>query len=385
MRAPPAKHSMTANQTSPRTGADAPRPPLIERRLRRYAPSAQARVRALAQRHPRLADLAASFPPLLFALALPRPDHDPARAIACVIEGGPLAEAAAAADIPLWLRRLPVDGLARPLPTLPSGDLVGRRIVNHLPRSPKLAAAWLAAVSDAACWVNEPFAVWMAREIVRNANNLRSDSVHLLYLWAWFSQHPESDGYRLIATPWRYETGFNAALDAARAWLDRLRLELALGERPIANLWLRPGLFEGHDFVPLDTAERIDQEAAAMDNCLRGYVYNVADDYCRLWSIRRDGQRIATFEIRRDQPLLYINQLEAAGNERASTEIWWLATRWLHQHDLMSIGSPPRAGRDPQPDTAVWRKLWRPYWLAQRRLPAWLPLAPSWRAIAALR
>lgn len=375
---------MTANQTSPRASAGAPRPPLIERRLRRFAPPAQAQVRALAQRHPRLADLAASFPPLLFALALPRPGHDPAYAIACVIEGRPLGEAAAAADIPLWLRRLPVDGLTRPLPALPSSELFGRRIANHVPRSPKLTAAWLAAVSDAAGWVNEPFAVWMGREIVRDANVLRSDNLPLLHLWAWYSQRPETDGHRLMATPWRYEMGFSGALEAARTWLGRLRLELTLGERQITDLWLRPGLFEDHDFVPLDTAERIDQEAGAMENCLRRYAYSVADGCCRLWSIRRGSQRIATFDVRRDQPLLYINQLEAARNERASAEIWWLATRWLHQHDLMSIGVPQRADRHPQPDIAVWRKLWRPYWLAKRQLPAWLPLAPSWLALAAL-
>jgi len=64
----------------------------------------QARVRAVAARHTRLADLAVSFPSLLFALALPRPDIDPGPAIARVIDGRPLREVAAAA-------RLPVDGL----------------------------------------------------------------------------------------------------------------------------------------------------------------------------------------------------------------------------------------------------------------------------------
>ncbi len=237
---------MTANQTSPRAGAGAPRHALIERRLRRYARCAQERVRALAQRHPRLADLAASFPPLLFALALPRSGHDPERAIACVIEGRPLGEAAAAAEIPLWLRRLPVGGLTQPLPALPAGELFGRRIVNHLPRSPKRTTAWLATVSDAVYWVHEPFAIWIARELARDAKTVRMDRLRLAGLWAWFSQHPDTDGYRLIETPWRFEMGFKAALAAARAWLDRVTLELSLGERQIADLWLRPGPFDGH-------------------------------------------------------------------------------------------------------------------------------------------
>jgi len=95
---------MSANSASSRVTASTPRCALIERRLRRYAPAVQARVRAVAARHTRLADLAVSFPSLLFALALPRPDIDPGPAIARVIDGRPLREVAAAA-------RLPVDGL----------------------------------------------------------------------------------------------------------------------------------------------------------------------------------------------------------------------------------------------------------------------------------
>jgi hypothetical protein len=43
-----------------------------------------------------------------------------------------------------------------------------------------------------------------------------------------------------------------------------------------------------------------------------------------------------------------------------------------------------RKYRESQPDIAAWRKLWRPYWCAKRRLPAWLPLTPSWRLVEAL-
>ncbi|WP_246504391.1 hypothetical protein [Bradyrhizobium agreste] len=96
---------------------------LLERRLRRYHPRFQDAVRALAARHPRLADLAASFPALLFALAVPRARLDPARAIACVVDGASLAQAATPADLPLWLRKLPPEAFVRPVPRLPDGEL----------------------------------------------------------------------------------------------------------------------------------------------------------------------------------------------------------------------------------------------------------------------
>ena len=125
-------------------------------------------VRSLAMRHSRLADLAASFPALLFALAVPRPGLDPTPALARVIEGRALAEAAVAADVPLWLRKLPAEALTRPIPRLPDGELFRRRIANHLPRSPKLAPTWLQVVADVAAIAHEEAAVWIARELARD-------------------------------------------------------------------------------------------------------------------------------------------------------------------------------------------------------------------------
>ena len=346
------------------------------------APAVQARVRAVAARHTRLADLAVSFPSLLFALALPRPDIDPGPAIARVIDGRPLREVAAAARLPLWLRRLPVDGLTRPLPTLPADELFGRRIVNHFPRSTKLTDIWVETVSGADYWINEPFAVWIGREFACDPKSVKMDAMLIVGLWAWFSQHPETEGNRLIETPWRIEMRYG--VDAAYAWLQRLRLELNFGGQPIVNPWVCPGPFEGYDFVPLDSAERIDQEATAMANCIRTYGRRIARNVCRLWSIRKDGQRIANLAIARhgSVPLLHIDELSGPHNEAVPIEIWWLATRWLHLHDLVSIRPAPRD--PPPPDTAVWRKVWRPYWLAKRRIPDWLPLTPTWRVVGAL-
>jgi len=251
-----------------------------------------------------------------------------------------------------------------------------------VPRSPKLTAGWLAMVSEAAQCGSDPFATWIAREIVRDAKVLKTDKLRLLALWTWFSQQPQTAGYRLMETPWRYGMRFDAAVGAARAWHEQLRLELGLGEWQVTDPWLQPGPFDDYDFVPLDSAERLAEEAAAMENCLRTYSYDIAEDHCRVWSIRREGQRIASFEVRRDQnrPLLHIAQLNGMRNEPAPIEIWWLATRWLHQHDLPSIRPEPRPPGAAQPDTATWRKLWRPYWLAKRRIPSWLPLGPSWDA-----
>jgi len=358
----------------------------VERCLRRYSAPAQAAVRAAAALHPRIADLAVSFPALLFALALPRRDADAARACEAAIAGRPLAEVARAAGVPLWLRRLPVDALTKPLPRLPDDAAFRRRIANHLPRSPKLAPLWLDLVSFASEWSHPSFAVWIAAELVRDAKAVKLKEFRLLCVWAWFSHQRDTVGHRLVEQPWRPAMRFKTALDAAWNWHTRVTLHVNLGEAPIADHWLTPACVYGYEFTPLRCAGDVVAEAIAMKNCLRTYGYNLAHNQSRLWSVRMNGRRVATLRVARfaTDPLLGVRELRAEQNRDVSVEVWWAARQWLHQHDLPAIDTK-RFNSDTAPlDAGVWRSLWRPYWLAKRRIPMWLPLAPSRGALKAL-
>lgn len=266
---------MTSNlMPAPRRGAG--RSDLRERRLRRYHPRVQEKVRALAMRHSRIADLAASFPALLFALAVPRPGLDPAPALARVIDGRALAEAAAAAEVPLWLRKLPPEAFARPIARLPDGELFRRQIANHLPHSPKLAPKWLELVAEVAELAHEQAAVWIARELVREPGRANLARLRRVSLWAWFSSNPTTFAHELIEKPWTAGMRIGAAIAAADHWRTIVDLHLNLGGEPIADMWLQPGRVGGFDFLPLDSIAAITEEAKAMRNCLNAYGYNLA-------------------------------------------------------------------------------------------------------------
>ncbi|WP_407158139.1 hypothetical protein [Bradyrhizobium sp. STM 3557] len=337
-------------------------------------------------RHPRLADLALSFPALLFALAVPRSGFDPDATLACVIDGRPLAEAATAASLPMWLRKLPPEAFDRPIDPLPGGELLRRQIGNHLPRSPKLMPTWLQLVSQMAALAHEPAAVWIAREFVRAPRALNMERMYLLALWVWFSGQPGCFGYELIERPWTPNMRLDAAVAAACAWRAMITLHLNLGQRPIRNMWLNPGRVGDYDFRPLHDISDIVEEALAMRNCVRTYGADIAHNRSRLWSVRRGGERVATLEIgvRYRDPISNIVQLKGPGNAVVPRELWWVARRWLQMHDLLQIETDKIRWDQAPLDSASWRALWRPYWLAKRRIPNWLPLAPLRAALAAL-
>jgi hypothetical protein len=361
-----------------------PRLDRIETLLRKYDRTYQARVRAVANRHERLAQLAESFPALLFALAVPRPGVDVARAISRVIAGASLAELAAIAGIPLWLRQLPPEAFVRPIPDLPDGKILGRRIANHLPAGGRRASMWLQAVADAAEWSHELAAVWIARELTRGNANMPLDGLQLIALFAWFSKQPGTRGHDLVEKPWSPSLGFASAKAYADRWRNRIDLELNLGSMPIADMWLEPGRVDGYDFVPLRTVADVEGEAAAMRNCVRTYGGSLACNRLRLWSVRRDAERVATLAVglHCGDPLPAIVQLLAANNKEAPREIWWAARRWLHAHDLLRVDI--KRLRSASLHEPTWIALWRPYWLAKRRIPNWLPLRPSRAALVNL-
>jgi hypothetical protein len=369
---------------APRRGAG--RSDLLERRLRRYHPRFQGAVRALTMRHSRIADLAASFPALLFALAVPRPGLDPAPALARVIDGRALAEAAAAAHLPLWLRKLPPEALERPIARLPDGDLFRRQIANHLPRSPKLAPTWLQAVADVAELAHESAAVWIARELIREPRRVNSARLRLISLWSWFSVQQTTFGNELIDRRWTPAMRIGPALAAADDWRMMIALHVNLGPQPINDMGLQAGRVAGYDFLPLNLISAITEEADAMRNCLNTYGYNLAHNASRLWSVRLNGERVATLRIacRYRDPLPNIVELKAAGNAGVTRELWWAARQWLHMHDLSQIDMGRLKWGTAPLDRPTWLSLWRPYWLAKRRIPEWLPIAPSRDALEAL-
>ena len=372
------------NPARPSPCASLLRPDLIERRLRRFPSPVQARVRRLAARHMRLADLALSFPALLFDLAVPRFGLDPEPLIARVMAGEALSILAAKSRVPLWLRRLEPECCLRPLPALPDSPFLRLRIANHVPRSPRIASVWLRAVAIAAEAAEEDVVAWMARETSRRSLSFEPSAVRLVSLWAWFSRRKATQAGRLCDIVWTAEIGFKAAHAMAEDWRRVVIMHLCLGGGPIADCWLPRAVIDGYEVVPLETTDAVRAEARAMENCLMDYARPLAVGASRLWSIRRGDERVATLEIGAcgGSPLLQVRQLRGPRNGPVSVEVWRAVRTWMRPFDHVDFDIEARRKAKLVVDVALWRDLWRPYWRFRRRIPAWLPSTPS---LAALR
>jgi len=357
--------------------------PLIERRLQRFCLKHRAAIETVAARHRNLADLAVSFPGLLFTLAVPRRGLEADRAINHAMAGANLATLAQLTELPLWLRKLPPEAFVRPIGRLPDGEFFSRQIANHLPRSPKLMPVWLQTVAQSASSGSEDFAVWAARQLLKKKLRFKQNRLQLLSLWSWYSLQPEQSTPTRRGGSWRPSISYEKAMMSARDWLDDVSLHLNLGDEGISDMWLEAATFDGYDFVPLRTSADIMTEAQAMKNCLVTYGDWLRTQTCRLWSARKNGERVASIslEISYKDRLLTIREIKGPENQKAAGDIAWAARKWLHSHELINLDDTRRGRREVEFNRKAWAEMWRPYWLAKGRIPQWLPLCPSTEAL----
>lgn len=359
--------------------------PLVEDLLGRYHTSVRPALRRLVS-SPRIADVARVFPAVAYTLATRRGTATQRRKTLALIEqGAEIKEVARMLGVPMWLRRLPPEAFDEEDVAYPRAELFSRRITNHLPADANESAMWLRSVIFGAKACNDFFAIWLAQQNVFHSN---ADPEHLLAAlsaYAWFSTADSTRAHSLIVVPWRPEMAFDTAVCAAKCWLNRLRLILQLRAGVLTDPWLQQGEAMGLSFTPLLDSDEILAEAHAMQNCADQYADRLARDKCRLFSVRRRGQRVATLEIGphvREAGVLTVTQLKARQNMPAALDIWQASHAWLSQQPQLRR-SPPMSVPERPLDAAQWKSIMQPYRLAQRGAP-WLPEAISAPAFASL-
>ena len=342
--------------------------------IARYHPSVRPALQRLVQ-SPRFADVARVFPAIAYTLAARHGSIAQRRKALALIEAGvEIKDAARTLALPMWLRRLPPEAFVGHDISYPRAELFARRITNHMPATAVESAAWLRCVSfgNEAC--NEFFAVWLAQQNIFHSS---SDPVRLLAAlsaYAWFSTAEATRAHSLVVVPWRPELAFDTAVCAAKCWLNRVRLSIQLREGVLADPWLQQGEAMGCTFIPLLESQEILAEAKAMQNCADQYADRLARDKCRLFSVRRRGQRVATLEIGphvRETGILTVTQLKARHNMPSSVDVWQAAHAWLSQQPLLrrtALSSVPERPLDPD----LWQSMMLPYRLAKSGA-TWLP------------
>ena len=169
-------------------------------RLDAFHPDYRRFIRELTSCSAALEDLADSFPGLLFALATNYATADQReRAFEIDLRWRCRCARSRRAGLPWWLRKLPPHAFATPLPVVSARPGIHVPHQQSDPARRAAAADWLTHVGHA-CEASGPaYALWIARQA--DLTDPLGDMFRVMAAWAWFSQHHELPGHRLLRRP----------------------------------------------------------------------------------------------------------------------------------------------------------------------------------------
>lgn len=351
-------------------GLGSPRPlePVIEtaaeRRMRRLGVFPQPYrkyIAGLSSCAPAVEDLADTFPALLFALAT---GYGSVRrrqaAFEAVVTGQPLKLAAALLELPLWLRRLPAQAFAQPLPVLPQDDEFAAAAANRIPDIPREAAVWFERIVVSHRLVGRDFALWCLREPRILPPHTSDEDMQWLLAWSWASLKPAFAGHALLRASWAPAIGWKRARDEVAIWRKRIDLVGALAGGP-RDPWFADTSLSGFDIVALRSVEDFVTESTSMENCLDQYAAHLAYGRVRIFSVRREGRPIADVEVTLkpdDAMSPCVSQIRGPRNRRAPPAVWQVVHAWLAGQAFRPLDTAPTSA---QATREAFRRFWEPY------------------------
>lgn len=306
-----------------------------------------------------------SFPALAFALATGYgTNENRAKTYQYLIQGGSLRIAARILGLPWWLRKVPPESFSRPINVLPVGENFARRISNLIPKRKRDIPNWFRCVLRASEIGDDDFVIWIARhkELWMEPDILNLP-LELLASWAWYGKQETHAEFSPLKKRWHSNIGLQTALEEAKAWYNRIRLIVLLGEEGLEDSWLNGDIILGYEFRPLRTAADFFNESEAMKNCLDQYADHIRFDDVRVFSIWKKGQRIANIEIgahEDDSSIPTIEQLRGVGNQRVPACLWRAAYAWIGNQAF----EPRRTNRRSllaKHQSSASHRSWKPY------------------------
>jgi hypothetical protein len=200
-----------------------------------------------------------------------------------------------------------------------------------VPGAAEGAREWLEDVTFASVISDQSFVLWVARQAHTVPASRRGVVFLMIAAWHWYATQPDTLGYRLVEQAWSPKMGLRRAREEMIRWRQRADLACLIGDG-IESSWLKPGKANGFAFVPLMTLNDFLTESREMHNCLDQYGDRLGSGTVRVFSIRRDGRRIANVEVgpmSRERRRPAVVQLKATRNRpvpqavRAAVEAWF--------------------------------------------------------------
>jgi PcfJ-like protein len=258
-----------------------------------------------------------------------------AQETATLIErGARLRDVAAVMQIPMALRRVK-PGAAHLAHPCHNAEWVTSLMPDALPQM----RIWLRAVDYAYRHGGPNFAEWTAAHVLQIPGRESQIAAFLSDIKDWVQasrsggENPfggeGGNGHQFITRPFHSTMSLRTVSKLSDEWHEAVASNMSGPQYAFPVPWLPAATINGVDIVPIDNSADLYREGALMHHCAGTYVPDVrAGTYC-VYSVRRDGERVATAALIRNGSRAQLQQLRGPCNAEVPKEIGLAVSRWL--------------------------------------------------------
>src|SRR5262249_9478277 len=203
-------------------------------------------------------------------------------------------------------------------------------IISLMPDSLPRMRVWLRAVYQAHLRAGSDFAEWTARhasQIPCGSENELISSLDDIADWVRASR--DNDGHQFVVRPFKPTMSLRTVTRLSAEWHEAVASNLTGPQHTFPEPWFPTATINGVEIIPIDNSADLYREGVFMHHCIGTYADEVRDGRYCVYSIRQDGERVATAGLFLQGARAELHQLRGPCNAPAPKQITATVDRWL--------------------------------------------------------
>jgi hypothetical protein len=278
----------------------------------------------------------------------PIPTEQRIVAAGLVERGASLRKIADLMDVPMALRRVKPGAADAALFAVGSHVLADELIHAHMPESLPQMKAWLGATAIASR-TGSDFVEWTAKHALEIAGRREEILSFLDDIADWVRAsrracvptqdlraalddpfpRVRSHGEEFVTRPFCSDMSLKTVKRLSHDWHEAVANNMDGPNQLFPDPWCEGGLVADYEILPITNSADLYREGRAMHHCVGAYSEEVRQGNAYFYSVRKDGDRIATVELIRNNPCARLGQIRGMCNSVVGDEIKRAVRKWI--------------------------------------------------------